>query len=265
MKSGMYNIKGFNGIRGLCVLAVFLAHKCDFNSNIAAIGVWTFLIISGFLIVGELHRARINIEANLYDTKAALGIFLLKRASRVFPAYYTLLAILFLVNLIYNLNETKVGFIWHAAYLSNFYTAYISNFIGTPFGVLWTLSVEQQYYVFIPLLILFSQSKRHFAICIVIVFLSFFGQMFMIMKGIPAGAVYLTGPWNFALITIGGIASIKSQKKTGNIFNSALASVVCLILTLFYVIGALEVTQSEISRQVFAMSVGVALCVLILW
>ncbi|MGX4640646.1 hypothetical protein [Massilia sp. SYSU DXS3249] len=47
-------IAGFDGVRGLAVLLVFLQHKVTPQLESGKLGVWAFFMLSGFLITGIL-------------------------------------------------------------------------------------------------------------------------------------------------------------------------------------------------------------------
>jgi len=56
-------VKGLDGVRALAVVLVFLSHKAHVDAvDAGKIGVCLFFLISGYLIVGELHRSRQRIE-----------------------------------------------------------------------------------------------------------------------------------------------------------------------------------------------------------
>ncbi|MFP3758300.1 acyltransferase, partial [Cupriavidus sp. SIMBA_020] len=53
-------VKGLDGLRALAVMLVFLSHKAHLDAiDAGKIGVWLFFLISGYLIIGELHRNRL--------------------------------------------------------------------------------------------------------------------------------------------------------------------------------------------------------------
>ena len=82
--------------------------------------MWTFFLISGFLIVGELHRNRQAVERDTMTRRHALALFLAKRALRIFPVYYLLLAALAIAHALFYQRGVNLA-AWHAAFLSNYW------------------------------------------------------------------------------------------------------------------------------------------------
>jgi peptidoglycan/LPS O-acetylase OafA/YrhL len=105
-------------------------------------GVEIFFVISGFLITGLLIREQQ--EFGSFSFKR----FYIRRALRIFPAYYLFLAILFYVK----------GWEWRGAfavagcYLTNYDTVFGWNQIhGSGLIHTWSLAVEEQFYLLWPL------------------------------------------------------------------------------------------------------------------
>jgi peptidoglycan/LPS O-acetylase OafA/YrhL len=156
-------IPALDGIRGIAILAVIL-HHCRFLLNPAFrfeyfvvkllelgwCGVVLFFVLSGFLITGILLDSRTS--AHYFST------FYLRRFLRIFPLYYGYLALAFVgLPIFYSL----IGGGYPLAHTSPWwYIGYVQNFrpntiIGDPFlAHLWSLAVEEQFYLVWPLLIL---------------------------------------------------------------------------------------------------------------
>ena len=95
---------------GLAVILVFLSHKGHVLAvDVGKLGVWTFFLISGFLIVGELHRNRQAVERDTMTRRHALALFLAKRALRIFPVYYLLLAALAIAHALFYQRGVNLG------------------------------------------------------------------------------------------------------------------------------------------------------------
>lgn len=197
-------ILGFNGLRGLSIVFVYLSHKCGLEFYAGAIGVWTFFVLSGYLIIGELHRQRIEIERGSYGLATGLKIFYLKRFIRILPAYYAVVTLLFLLRHFYEWVGPDLGFRYHLIYLSNFWIAFSQSACG-PFGVLWSLAVEQQFYAIAPLFLLMVPSRWHLQLCVAVAGALALTYLVMTLDGLQPGTIYLVSPWNYATIVLGGM------------------------------------------------------------
>jgi peptidoglycan/LPS O-acetylase OafA/YrhL len=116
---------------------------------IGVLGVLLFFVLSGYLITGILLSSR----ASRFDR--ALKRFYLRRTLRIFPIYLLTLLILFVIGL-----PSVTGFIfWHALYVSNVLFV-LQPQVAAPIAHLWSLSVEEQFYLVWPLLILVVPYKN---------------------------------------------------------------------------------------------------------
>lgn len=153
-------IPQLDNLRGIAVLLVIISHwfaKEHFINRFSpngAIGVTIFFVLSGFLITGILLNSKQEIEDGQPVSKA-LNSFYLKRALRIFPVYYLLITILIIVKDNYLLE----GLTWHLSYTSNFYFYFYKAFSGGV-TVFWSLSVEEQFYLFWPAIIFLTPYKK---------------------------------------------------------------------------------------------------------
>ncbi|MFN4042249.1 MAG: acyltransferase family protein [Brevundimonas sp.] len=138
-----------DGLRGLAILAV-LAEHLVWSEAVTAwspgmIGVRTFFVLSGFLITSILVGQR---GGSLPRWKAA-ATFFMRRALRLWPAYYLAIALAAL----FGIAEMRSHWPAHALYVTNFLVAHDQRWIGA--GHFWTLSVEEQFYLlWFPMVVL---------------------------------------------------------------------------------------------------------------
>ena len=258
-------ILGFNGLRGTSIVCVYLSHKCGLEFYAGALGVWTFLTLSGFLIIGELHRQRIGIEANDYGIGAGLKTFFMKRAIRIFPAYYGLIAVLFLFRHFYSWVGSDLGFRYHLIYLSNYWIVFVSKGSG-PFGVLWSLSIEQQFYVFAPFLFLLTPSRKHLLVCFIVIAIMAAGQFAMSAYGVDQGALYLVSPWNYATIVLGGLGYLLLQKPYWRrVIQSAWTCAISCATISVFALSWLEYRVHDPQQSLAVFTTSVALAALVCW
>jgi peptidoglycan/LPS O-acetylase OafA/YrhL len=153
-----------DGLRAVAVLAVVLYHFGLPGLGGGFVGVDIFFVISGFLIGGILwtewrHTQRIE-----------LASFFLRRVRRLAPAFFAMTAVTtlcaYLVLLPFEFREFGKSLIAATVWLSNVQFFRESGYfdIGADNKVLlhtWSLSVEEQFYVALPLtLLLLRRSKR---------------------------------------------------------------------------------------------------------
>src|SRR5208282_5104932 len=176
VRSEVGYIPAIEGLRGIAVLWVVVFHYVVLRSGEFAdplvlwidastapriivrngfLGVDLFFLITGFLLT--LPWFKHSLEGR---RRPSVREFYIRRARRILPAYYVQLGILFAVFLpLLNptLWRTARGFVLgnlaqHTLFL-HYTTPYSSASLGIN-GALWTLAIEMQYYVLLPLIVL---------------------------------------------------------------------------------------------------------------
>lgn len=146
-----------DALRAFAVGGVILAHawRPDLLPGPLAVldaghlGVQLFFVLSGFLITGILLRERDRAEAE-GRRGSVIGRFYGRRALRIFPIYYLLIASLFLIDF----QRVRELAPWLFSYTTNLYIAGQGEWIGD-IGHFWTLAVEEQFYLVWPWLVMF--------------------------------------------------------------------------------------------------------------
>ena len=137
-----------DGIRALAIAQVLALHGARSFLPGGFIGVDLFFVLSGFLIT------RVLLQDHAEHGKIRLGRFWARRARRILPAVVVCLALAFL--LWGGIPDPKPTF-WQAAVPSAFYFANIQAMIDpSKLGSMihaWSLSTEEQFYAFWPLVL----------------------------------------------------------------------------------------------------------------
>ncbi|MFN8411192.1 MAG: acyltransferase [Anaerolineales bacterium] len=196
-------IAGLDGLRAVAFLIVFFFHTR--NLPFGWMGVQLFFVLSGFLITDILLKMKEKLPRREYFTK-----FYGRRFLRIFPLYYFYLILLaFLIYYLPTLklnplkSEIGAGFInqiWVAVfYVYDFFHA-SSFFVRSRFFThLWSLSVEEQFYLIWPLLIFLTPREKFKQLCFTAIGLGFVfrliitfiyrAQAFSFLLGDPQQAV----------------------------------------------------------------------------
>ena len=148
----------FDGLRALAVLTVMVDHFTADVPNfplpdwihLGATGVRLFLVLSGYFITASLRRARDRMETTNMSAGQTIGGFYWRRFLRISPAYFVFAAI----AIIFNLGTIRNNWPWVFTGTVNWMIAWQNQWPLT-ISHLWSICVQEQFYLFWPLLILF--------------------------------------------------------------------------------------------------------------
>ena len=193
------HIPALDGLRGLAVAAVMVAHlPAEAAAKLQRIfpqlmhmsgylGVDLFFVLSGFLITRILLTDR--------EQGTPLRFFLARRCLRIFPVYYLVLSI-------YALVSPSVELLWCAAYLSNFYYAFVSD--HSLLRHTWSLCIEEHFYLFWPLLVHRLSARWSLRLLWVLLLVSLGSSLALVLQHVPhaASLIYqgtLSRMWSLAM------------------------------------------------------------------
>jgi peptidoglycan/LPS O-acetylase OafA/YrhL len=155
-------IRELDGIRGLAILLILILHyfveitptKYALLFRLAWSGVDLFFVLSGFLIAGILLDAKNS--ASYYRT------FYLRRFYRIIPVYAIWLGIFVVAVLgigsrggpaLTGVFNAGIPLWTYFLFLQNFAMAILGGFGSYWMGITWSLAVEEQFYLVLPLLV----------------------------------------------------------------------------------------------------------------
>jgi len=176
-------VNNFDLIRLLAAFQVVYGHSFShlrINNDVVSFfysflkyfpGVPIFFTVSGFLIFWA------------FDRNPNIKQYTLNRVLRLYPALYVCLFItivLLVCNSTTNLLSHQNFYAWLIAQLTifQFYTPEILRFwgVGTPNGSLWTIAVEVQYYILVPIIFLLMRKAKKWVVLASLILASIFAN-----------------------------------------------------------------------------------------
>lgn len=164
-QSAQARLPSLDGWRALSIMLVLISHSdqtSGYPTELEPIqrwlpngefGVEIFFVISGFLITYLLlieHRAHSQIS---------LGNFYMRRAIRIFPAYFVFLAAILIITVLAPLALHWGQWLRLLTFTSNYTWLAVPGYNPWPVAHTWTLAVEEQFYLLWPItIVLLSKS-----------------------------------------------------------------------------------------------------------
>ncbi len=184
-----------DGLRAVAVLSVFVFHLNHDWLRGGFVGVDVFFVISGYLITSVLQR-------DFANGSTSLGAFYQRRIARLFPAFFAVaLATVVGASFVFSSQElasTGANLVAAALSLTNVKLMFLEGYFETsadaqPFLHYWSLSVEEQFYLVFPGLLLLmrdSTKRRRITVLAVLGILSLTTSL-LVTWAAPNWAFYL--------------------------------------------------------------------------
>lgn len=193
--------------------------------------VYMFFVLSGFLIIRLIYRAKIRNAFSIKD-------FYIRRILRIFPLYYLVLGfgLLFYNVILPYLNiEFEINYTWKEAF---FYTVFFLPNVfaklyepGGILEILWSIGIEEQFYLLIAPLLFFISVKwilRTLSVLLIAYFMVYWSDAFDSLQQYTFVFFYL--------FSGGVIAILAEQKKLEFLKKTAVVPIVVCVVTLLYYI-----------------------------
>ena len=217
-----------DGLRGLAVLMVVLAHATLFGAERTKLdsllqalpslgwsGVDLFFVLSGFLITRILLATR--------DSSSYYGTFWARRALRIFPLYYLVLAFFLLIaprvpalaelDRLWRAGAHPQG-LWYWLYLSNWKVAF-SGWDAQSLSIVWSLAIEEQFYLFWPFVVRALDERRLLVACVAIAAGAVATRLLLHLAGAGPLAGYVATPCRLDPLAIGAAIAVLSRRPGG--------------------------------------------------
>jgi peptidoglycan/LPS O-acetylase OafA/YrhL len=148
-----------NGIRFIAVFLVLMDHwliPINPFSFLGHLGVVLFFVLSGFLITRILFQSADDYRLNQSGFMVKIFRFIYRRSLRIFPIYFLLL----LIGFLFSLSNFRQVWPYLVFYLPNLYIMLKGTWLGI-WDHLWSLAVEEQYYLLFPYFILLLNPRSY--------------------------------------------------------------------------------------------------------
>jgi peptidoglycan/LPS O-acetylase OafA/YrhL len=232
-----------DGLRAVAIIPVLLFHLGVAAVPGGFIGVDVFFVVSGYLITSVLMN---DLESGRYS----VARFYQRRILRIFPALIVMLVVVAVVSVfVYFPSDLRsVGWqlLTSAAFVSNFYfwseAGYFTAAAETqPLLHTWSLAVEEQFYIFFPLLlfVLFRYARKHLVVILAVLsVVSLIASIVLTYRDQPT-AFYLlpTRAWELGVGAILSIVVGRSLTHRPNGWVAFVGALLILVPVLVYQSG----------------------------
>ena len=196
--TGGGRITQLDGIRALAVTSVFVHHA--FKIKLLWMGVDLFFVLSGFLITGIL------LDNRQKTFRSYIGQFYQRRAVRILPPYVLLLLVTALL----------FGTTWLRHWYLYLFLMNLVRILGVSqpdsIVLLWSLAVEEQFYIVWPFLVYVLNRKRLVAMAIGIIVLAPFLRWVCTPYLHNIWPIYFLTPFRMDALATGALLAVAWQK-----------------------------------------------------
>lgn len=262
----MIRIKGLNGLRAICAIYVLFSHveqELVFvyggQMNVftaSAFAVTVFFTISGFLITHQL----------LFEKQIAGVIrirdFYLRRCLRILPLYFLYIFLALVVVVLYSKEFNFKYLVYFILPLANI--PFILQIQIPLLGHLWSIGVEEQFYLFWPWVIRSVNKIGYFIFGFIMAFLCLKIFIWISAYSWNNKFLYAMHITRFDCIAIGSLGALLFQKKDGRIsilFLNPFIQLIVYLAVLLLVFGKFHLADVIDHEVVAVLSVVIIFCV----
>ena len=205
------HMPALDGLRGLAILLVLAchaalagrdsvqgtyAHLIDLVMGAGWVGVDLFFVLSGFLITGILLATK--------DSPAYYKSFFARRLLRIFPLYY--LFVLF-TYVRFHSSFTRFDVASLLFFYYNWQAVHLGHHLPNV-NSLWSLAVEEQFYIIWPTIVLFVKRKALVRLSIAGIVMAFILRLVILPHATSFQSAYYLTPTRMDALLVGALLAI---------------------------------------------------------
>ncbi len=213
------HVAELDGIRGIAILLVMMTHYLGFEpwslfdnlafkvGGIGWMGVDVFFVLSGFLITGILYDTR--------HSDGYLRTFFARRALRIFPLYFAFVIGLMITAYLVipdspDAQRWRGVQGWYWTYTVNFLIAQAGSWGAAPLnsGHLWSLAIEEQFYLLWPFVVWKLERRTLMRICVVVVAGVLLLRTGLFLNGVSPISLFVTTPTRIDALLTGAFVAL---------------------------------------------------------
>ncbi len=266
MTSASRRIPSLDGLRAISITLVIVSHLLGTRGfpvgpramgaigDFGYLGVRVFFVISGYLITSLL------LAEHARTSTVSLRGFYARRAWRIFPAFYTFVAAMCLSGLLGSLVLRSGDLVSALTYTMNYH--YERSW---ELGHLWSLSIEEQFYLVWPALFLLGGPRRVVPISVAMIIVApFLRALAWFVAPYPDDVIMEAYPCVMDSIAAGCLlAALRTRLDGHAVYLRCLRSPLFLVVPVLVAIANLPVRHPapQYTVSITAMNIGVALIV----
>jgi len=249
------HLPALDGLRGIAILSVMFSHYILFAPAEGSIagrivvklahtgwaGVDLFFVLSGFLITGILADSRG--KASYFRT------FYMRRTLRIFPLYYLFLFLAFVVLPRLHFGEETPpasNAPWFVLYAANLFVARDGSFANVAgLGHLWSLAVEEQFYLVWPLVIFFLSPRAAERAAVAAFFIALAVRCGMVLTHTSTTAMFVLLPARFDALAAGGFIALRARNH-GGVLGLVKPARIILAVSLIAIVAVAATAHADI-------------------
>jgi len=209
-------MRQLDGLRAIAVALVCIGHWVPPTAlhqlvrlvPWGALGVHLFFVLSGYLITSILLRCRAALPG--LPRRRAILAFYARRFLRIFPAYYALLGLLYVLD-VTSLRRTVW---WHALYLSNIYLSLDPKLPGR-LHHFWSLASEEQFYLCLPWVMLLCPAPSLPGVIVLIPVAGFLARLSLLCLGVDGESIWLSPLVSCDTLSCGSMLAWRAWRSRG--------------------------------------------------